>query len=262
MKDENESGSAVATCALCQEQRELEKSHIIPNAFFRRIKPEGKAVQYEPETLEPNRYEQNSWHERLLCGGCEDLISVWERYAVGAIFEPERWGIVKTVGRDLSEQWMKTDYTKFRLFLLSVLFRAGVARGHPYKNVVLTDDETETLRKALLKGTPIGERAMGCRPLVIVYPERNIKLDKLVGGPSFDTVKGCRQYVFVFGGYAWEFYLPKLPLRFYQKGHYLKKRGLMKCAAVSMWDHPIVGNALVTSYEKEYFGLTKLRRDL
>ena len=248
-------------CALCEEARPLERSHIIPNAFFRRIKPDGKAVQFEPDTPRPNRYVQNSWYERHLCGAREDRISAWERYAIGVIFTPERHGFRRLVSADLTERWSGVDYAGFRLFLLSILFRAAVARGHAFENVVLRPAETARLRSALLEGDLPAPREMGCVPLVPVNPHRQTKLDKMVGRPSCDTAGDRRQYVFAFGGYVWEFYLPKLPLKPYRRGHYLRPEGMMICPAVSMWEHPIVGRALVTSYEKEYQAHGVIGRD-
>ncbi len=238
-------------CALCLENKDLVKSHIIPNSFFKRIKPKGKATEINVYSAKPRRTVQNSWYENLLCSDCETLLSEWERYSIGVIYTPEVVGVKKEIGSKLGERWFGVDYKKFRLFQLSILFRSAVAKGSAYANVRLSEKELTQLRDSLVKSDPIEPHKYGCIVSVLLNPVDNKKLNKTVGSPSFDIRNGRKQFIFVFGGYIWEYRLPNLTYKDIKKGFFLNKNGFLKCPSISLWDHPIIGSTFGMAFEKE-----------
>jgi len=238
-------------CALCFGQNRLEKSHIIPNSFFKRIKPNGRAVEIHPYSPKSIRTVQNSWYEELLCRKCEALIGEWERYSIGVILTPEVFNVRKEISSKLNEKWFGVDYKKFRLFQLSILFRSSVARGEAWANVRLSKDETELLRKSLIEEKPFNPSVFGCLIGVLINPVNNQKMVQTVGSPSFEIINNRKHFVFTFGGYIWEFVLPKFTYKEKMSGCYLNEKGFLKCQSISLWDHPIVGKAFRMAYYTE-----------
>ena len=83
-----------AECKLCGRLSALQESHVIPKAFFRRIKRNGPALQSHDHPFIKSRPTQESWSQPLLCYDCEQKISVWEGYAIDFLRFPHRRKIV------------------------------------------------------------------------------------------------------------------------------------------------------------------------
>ena len=72
-------------CALCQEAKELKKSHIIPRFIAKWIKKTSETGKFRD--LEYKRI-QDSVKSYLLCDDCENIISKYENYFAEKIFHP------------------------------------------------------------------------------------------------------------------------------------------------------------------------------
>jgi hypothetical protein len=75
------------TCQLCQEDREICQSHIIPKFVFDFVK-RTSATGYMRMGTEPNRRVQDGRKRPLLCHGCEQLFSRWEGSFAKNVFHP------------------------------------------------------------------------------------------------------------------------------------------------------------------------------
>lgn len=73
-------------CALCQQEKKLRDSHIIPNFVIRWLKKSG-ATPFLRTAEEPNTRIQD-YKEPMLCGDCEQIFSDWEGKFAGGIFYP------------------------------------------------------------------------------------------------------------------------------------------------------------------------------
>ena len=72
-------------CRLCQEEKDLEISHIIPKFVFRHLKKTSPTGNMR-STENPNKSTQDRLKLPFLCGDCEDLFSVWETKFANEIF--------------------------------------------------------------------------------------------------------------------------------------------------------------------------------
>jgi hypothetical protein len=139
-------------CSLCLSERPLQESHIIPEFLYGVMyddKHRYNVLSLAPDL--PDRLEQKGARERLLCRECEQRFSKFERYASLVLkggapgMDGQRSGdIVSVTG---------IDYAQFKLFLLSLLWRAGVASGRYFERVALGPHE-ERLRLMLRNGDP------------------------------------------------------------------------------------------------------------
>ncbi len=73
-------------CALCESERELQESHIIPRFVFKWFKETSPGAIRSTQT--PNLRIQDGAKLELLCADCENLISGWERAFCETIFTP------------------------------------------------------------------------------------------------------------------------------------------------------------------------------
>lgn len=146
-----------------------------------------------------NRREQKGLREKLLCGDCEVQLSRHERY-VGRLFSGAVRVRSKRNGNLVQIQGL--DYFHFRLFGLSVLWRAGVSKQVFFEEVELGSHE-EKLRELIAADDPGQPEQYGFFLAPIVANERDVK--DLMVQPTHSRLGGQLCYRFVFGGLVWVF---------------------------------------------------------
>lgn len=77
--------SSVTKCRLCEREKDLELSHIIPKFVFRHLKKTSPTGNMR-STENPNKSIQDGLKLPFLCGDCEDLFSVWETKFANEVF--------------------------------------------------------------------------------------------------------------------------------------------------------------------------------
>ena len=138
-------------CALCDKRAKLRHSHIIPEFQYRPLydpRHRFSVISTKPQVR--SKWEQKGAREYLLCEACEQKFSKLESYAKRVIFEDELHLVERLPG---GVKLGGVDYTKFRLYLLSVLWRMGVSGLPMFANVDL-GEHAELLRIALLSEKP------------------------------------------------------------------------------------------------------------
>ena len=141
-------------CALCGIDAQLQDSHIIPEfAFKTAYDDKHRCRVLSTYSRRPRPFEQKGVREPLLCAECETRLSRYEHYASQVID-----GGVPSRVRDLRASHncidvFDLDYTKFKLFGLSVLWRAGVAKHSMFSRVRLGRHEP-ILRDMIMQGDP------------------------------------------------------------------------------------------------------------
>ncbi|MCP4492634.1 MAG: hypothetical protein GY820_35800 [Gammaproteobacteria bacterium] len=142
---------------------------------------------------------QKGIRERLLCGECEQLLSKNERYA-SLVLNGGYWLEVRNEGRLVHLKGI--EYSKFKLFALSILWRAGVSNLPVFDQVNLGPHE-EKLREMVLNDDP-GEE--GNYPFIMspIVHEKEVQ-EALIVKPTWTRLGDHYSYRFVFGGIAWVF---------------------------------------------------------
>src|SRR5215216_6011899 len=149
-------------CRLCRsEGEELRFSHILPEFLYKPLRDEKHryiGFKYAQETGAKRVLLQKGIREYLLCGNCEQVLAKYERYAADvlrAIPDMSR----EPAGRVV--QITGIDYAGFKVFQLSLLWRAGVSRQASFHEVNLGPHE-DVLRRMILGGDPGTPMAYGC----------------------------------------------------------------------------------------------------
>lgn len=107
---------------------------------------------------------QKGYRERLLCDTCEQRFSSWERYVAGVVFG----GVPLMLERDGNNVVIRDlDYSRVRLFLLSLLWRMSVASGEMWAAVSISDADESSIRDVLIRQDPPDE---GDYPAMCIFP--------------------------------------------------------------------------------------------
>lgn len=154
-------------------------------------------------------YQQKGLREFLLCGGCEETISRWEQYAQKTLYGRHNPKYVKQNGQKHGEYILFTgiNYEKFKLFLLSMLWRASVSNLEQFRQVRLGHHHQERVRKMILAGEPGNEDDYGCFFVAIMVPNNHLRKFIILFDRFRARDHNC--YRFFFGGFLCVFVISK-----------------------------------------------------
>ena len=203
-------------CNLCLEEKPLlKKSHIIPEFMYQgfydenhrmlKISMQDFRIVSEPRTGEYDSY--------ILCRECDNVrIGELESYAKPIIYGgseslkesqiPRGENRVNQVGAELT-YYENLDYKKFKLFLLSILWRAGVSRRDVFSLIQLGSHE-ETLREMIYSGNPKEVNDYPC--MIYSYLNDDSLPEKLIGHPQPGNKGNTQFYKFLISGMFYIFF--------------------------------------------------------
>lgn len=166
------------TCKLCEKHKELQKSHAIGNAVFKKLFKtlSGKAITFHAGEG-PISYSSNSWAELQLCKSCEHILNTeYERYSVNVLRDYKN--CTKT---DNCLILSHVDQYKLLLYFLSIYYRSALSSQKPYDNVKIIKRHWNLLKRVLLNDEKIG------------FHEIPVKISRLIdsseGGFSYEGIK-------------------------------------------------------------------------
>lgn len=190
-------------CALCQHDRPLSNSHIIPEFIYSSLYDEDihRLHVLSAAHREAHEYAQKGIREKLLCSCCETKLSKYEMYA-SEVFS----GKLKPVG-DQKNGWVELnglDYARFKLFALSIIWRAGVSTLEFFRAVKLGPHQ-ERLRQMIYNGAPGPPLTYGFALSPITGLEG--RASNIIMQPDKIRVDSHYAYRFIFAGFVWCFFV-------------------------------------------------------
>ncbi len=210
------------TCNLCLRDTALRDSHIIPKFMHRPLFDQsGRFFESSTDPKIDSRISQNQLKQKLLCPVCEQKIGKWEKYASEVLFqkssEPKQIGIAKV--------FSGIDYKKFKLFQLSLLWRASVSSLPFFINVDLSSGpHEEKIRYMLINENPGKYYEYGC---ILFFPEdKNLRsiVDVILKPVAF-RFESFRGYRFCLNGLFWHFITSSHSDKFPYREGFLQENG-------------------------------------
>ena len=169
------------------------------------------AIQSEKGGIRQTGIRQTGEFEaNILCQDCDNgTLGKLERYASLILYD----GYPKIIEHRKQLDGMtytycaELDFAKFKLFLLSLLWRASISSRPTFKEVRLGPLHEEKIRTMLLGDNPGGQLEYPC--LIMTYLNlKNLPSD-LVSQPSRSRVDGGYIYKFLIGGMIYIFFVSK-----------------------------------------------------
>jgi len=207
-------------CALCLKEKQLQESHILPEFLYESLYDYKHRVQILSAAADqPNLFRQKGLKERLLCNNCEQSLSIWEGYARQVI----RGELPLTMTSQRSLVYIEgLDYRQFKLFQLSVLWRAGVSKQRFFEHVTLGPHEKK-LRALLVSGDPGSPDRYACFMFGIQHESGHV-VDEIFQ-PVRQRALGQVIYSFVFGGFHWAYMVASQDVPIHMRSATLRKDG-------------------------------------
>jgi hypothetical protein len=223
-------------CALCQQPKPLADSHLVPGFLLRAAaseirtgkragKRETSIVNFgknQSVDIQVGSFERKQGLvKKLLCSDCEQKIGKWETYARLVLYGNEPGPDIKK--RDLGESVLgllgprypeafkdlrevKVDYSKFKLFELSLLWRAGLENKSWGKTVHLGPFQ-EDLRQHLLNDDPGAPLYLPA--IVVDYRDDIVNFEGIIPSVELLQRQPFHSYRVTLGGYGWFFSVSK-----------------------------------------------------
>ncbi len=209
----------VTRCRLCNQARPLlRKSHIIPEFMYASLYDKHHKLyklapaDYVKGEGRVERHSSGEYEADILCKECDGvIISRYETYAHEVLFGTNqersemmtchslvRPGGIKYTLRE------NVEYARFRLFLLSVLWRASISRRPLFKEVSLGPYE-ERVRQMVLIGDPGNPEEF---PVVLFtwLHEHSVPTD-IIGQPGINRKETGIRYIFPIGGIVYVYHI-------------------------------------------------------
>lgn len=185
-------------CKLCGEHKKLVKSHVIPEAFFRQISNDGIASKTISNKLGsyPKRAPIGIYDTNILCQACEDSFHFYDDYAISIFrdFAEDADRSIFIKGRPAVS--FNVEYSRIKLFFISMLWRAGISNEDYFKSVQLKEHENR-LKELILKRDPGGRHDYSVVGRIF---NANPEIVPMMGPYSCRNLAGARAYSFVFSG--------------------------------------------------------------
>lgn len=202
-------------CRLCLKKSQLVQPHIIPEFMFEcsgLYDEKHRFLIIEKRDDTPKfKQRQKGLRERLLCKECETRISRWERYARSTIYGPGNPKKVRLTGEGVA-LFDDVEYKRFKLFLLSMLWRMSVSSLKEFSRVNL-GRHAKTIRSMLLGDDPGNEDDYGCFLTSVIFDsddlETNENLRRFMLHPERIRADGHICYRIFIGGFLYVFVVSK-----------------------------------------------------
>lgn len=134
------------TCKLCANEREIRKSHIIPDFHYGPLYDGAHRLNVLPSDGRHTRI-PTGYYERLLCDDCEEKFSRWETYYKRILFDG---GLDYHSSSERHMTLKGADVATVYLYHLSVLWRMSISRLPIFGAVSLGDFHEAEIRRLLL----------------------------------------------------------------------------------------------------------------
>jgi len=214
-------------CKLCHQDKLLIKeSHIIPEFMYKPLYNEHHKIHlFEyPKVSPPKLISKGYYEKNILCQECDNvIIGKLETYASKVLQSGKNEkNKPLTAWNYKTHQGMRVahiegiDYTKFKLFLLSILWRASISKHRYFEGIFLGDHE-EIIRKAILTNDPLDEDLY--QVCIIACNEDVLMTRELILNPK--QTKGDEPYIsFYITGAFYLFSISRNPIfNLFKVGH-------------------------------------------
>jgi len=162
-------------CKLCLQKKELcKESHIIPDFHYKFLYGKNKELVYVNNKKVERRY-NGEYEGNILCEDCDGkIIGRLEDYASKLLhnkFSSETiFRIEQIDGKEhvILENAPNYNYSYFKLFLLSILWRASISTRPFFRSLKLNNEKEEDLRLMILNSDAGDPREYSC--LILLPP--------------------------------------------------------------------------------------------
>lgn len=195
-------------CKFCGADAPLVAAHIIPKSFYGDLVSEGQATKLMSSTTGayPKRIPKGIYDSTIVCSSCEARFSPWDDYAHHMFNEIAPVPFLGPNDEVVAHTYHDLDYSKAKLFFLSLLWRAHASSQVFFRKVDL--GSLESRLKTLLSNNDPGEP----EEFAVLMARFDHELSGTVLDPHPEKYEGINFYRFYLPGYAVYFKVDSRPV--------------------------------------------------
>lgn len=206
-------------CKLCLQDKELiKKSHIIPEFMYKELYDEKHKLRlFDPKSLfegesHLKKPSTGIYEGDLLCAVCDNkIIGSLESYGYQILYADELPDEIRPKCKNYRNQdglefsiCENVNYSKIKLFILSILWRASISSNEIFNGISLGKDENE-IRQMILNNSPDSQSKY---PIIIASWIRDETFSNdIISQPSLGVLEGKERFVFPINGFIYNIYL-------------------------------------------------------
>lgn len=184
-------------CALCRTEKKLVHSHVLPEFMYEHLYDErGRYISVVDDPRTPERPFQKGLREYLLCTACEQRLSRFETYSAQLLRQ-----VRDEPAKDRAGFEIDYDYTRFKLFGISLMWRLHLASGPGFEAVRL-GPVAEDMRRMLMQADPGPPERF---PFAIVRIDGSEMASTVMSIPQKTRFGGHHAYMGTVYGFRWIF---------------------------------------------------------
>lgn len=190
----------MGTCNLCCEEKKLINAHIIPASLHAPLRKGSRIPRvYSTESgAFPKRAHKGIYDSGILCASCDNRIGDWDNYAQGVLLNPlESYGEPVALKRQEAFSIPSPDYVRFKLFFISLLWRAD-RTSHQFFSSVDLGPWREKARAMIFSADPGDANEFG---VFLVRYEHPLAAGTIYN-PELTRPEGVNCYRFSLGSYV------------------------------------------------------------
>lgn len=183
-------------------------------------------------------------YERLLCKKCEVKLAQWEGYARQVLYgeNSSKISMANSNGFEFI-----VDYTKFKLFQVSILWRIGISTRKEFSSINLGAHEI-LLKKMLFEGIPGNTETYGC--MLINSTKHTDITSNMIQCMGMSEIGGVKCVALLLGGVFWIFFLSKTAICQDQSGLFLQDTGNLRILNIDKDPNHYIENLAKDLYKK------------
>lgn len=237
-------------CRLCLKEKELiRKSHVISKFLLRRIlnKDNSGFATLHVETGKSRPVQDAAYEPGILCKACDgSVLAQYEAYASKLLFGNEKDELPHSIQHfEGYSEVSGIDYNSFKLFVLSLVWRASISST--ISDLKLDSSDEENMRLLLLKGlySPENEYPIFLSEYLFSGVPKEVILQ-----PWISAVSGGKYFHFPVGGFDFVVFIKDSTLYENQKDFSLRETGSLRIRPIS----PEVIKGIFNGYlKRNYF---------
>ena len=225
-------------CALCQQNRELRNSHIIPEFFYKPVYEKNihRFIMLSTCPTDGDSLPQKGIRELLLCADCERRLSRFEKYTA------ELFGKSSSKKVTLDKMMLTihgVDYAMFKLCALSILWRSSVAKNDFFSRISLGPHE-DCIRLMLLNAEPGPSHKYGFVLQMLLDDDGKVLNGLMLQPDMTRTPEGYRCCRFLYGGCLWFYLVASHTEKFAFRENFLNENGSLRIALQYARRNPMI----------------------
>jgi hypothetical protein len=248
-------------CAFCLKRRPLQRSHSIPDAFFKEIsrKNNGNLISLSGG-LQQIEYTQDTGSDFLLCKDCEaEFNNKYDKYIIKTL---KQWN--SSIIENGLHYKAKIESEKFARSLLSIMWRASISNSPMYYEFKISRNHQKILRELFVNSEhPLRRCSISVHRLYDKTPpcaggfsQENMG-DMLFNIKAYRTnlVKDNFALTTSIKGFLIHIFVPRVPLSKQKNpGFIIKNKTDILAPKLNIFDYQPLKEVILTSYEKHLTG--------